>query len=82
MDISKILSTKYVNSEWTLDGDNYSSLNWLSDIPKPTEEELESLWAEVKDEIETKATARADARTSALNKLSALGLTKEEIDSL
>jgi len=82
MDISKILSTKYVNSEWTLDGDNYSSLNWLSDIPKPTEEELESLWAEVKDEIETKATARADARTSALNKLSALGLTQEEIDSL
>ena len=31
---------------------------------------------------EAEATAKADARTSALNKLSALGLTQEEIDSL
>ena len=31
---------------------------------------------------EAEAQAKADARTSALNKLSALGLTQEEIDSL
>jgi len=31
---------------------------------------------------EAEATAKTDARTSALNKLSALGLTQEEIDSL
>jgi len=33
-------------------------------------------------EQQAEATAKADARTSALNKLSALGLTNEEIDSL
>jgi len=37
--------------------------------------------AQVKKQ-EATATAKADARTSALNKLSALGLTQEEIDSL
>jgi len=31
---------------------------------------------------EAEAQAKADVRTSALNKLSALGLTQEEIDSL
>jgi hypothetical protein len=31
---------------------------------------------------EAQAQAKVDARTSALNKLSALGLTQEEIDSL
>jgi len=37
--------------------------------------------AQVKKQ-EAEATAKADVRTSALNKLSALGLTQEEIDSL
>jgi hypothetical protein len=44
MDISAILSAKYQGAEWTLNGDDYEGLTWLSDSPKPTEAELEALW--------------------------------------
>ena len=80
MDIAIILSTKYIGSEWTLDGDSYEGLTWLSNSPKPTEEELEDLWLEVQAEIATKAQAKIDAKASAIAKLEALGLTVEEVE--
>jgi hypothetical protein len=45
--------------------------------PKPTQEELEALWEEVKAELEAKAQAKVDAKASATCKLQALGLTEE-----
>ena len=50
MDIATILTKRYPDSEWTLSGDNYSGLNWLSDSPKPSEEDLRSEWAQVEYE--------------------------------
>jgi len=50
MDIALILSTKYVGSEWTLDGEEYSGLTWQSDTPKPTEKQLSDLWPSVEYE--------------------------------
>jgi len=50
MDIPTILSSKYAGSEWTLNGDDYTGLTWLSDTPKPTKKALEALWAEVQYE--------------------------------
>ena len=50
MDISQILTRKYVGSLWNLNGDDYTGLTWLSDTPKPTEKALEALWAEVQYE--------------------------------
>lgn len=47
MDYAKILSAKYPGSEFTLDGEDYSGLTWLSDSPKPTKAKLESYWPEV-----------------------------------
>ena len=79
MDIGTILELKYPGSEWTLDGDSYEGLTWLSDSPKPTQEELEDLWDEVKAEIQAKAQAKIDAKSSAISKLQALGLTVEEV---
>jgi hypothetical protein len=61
MDITAILSSKYVDSEWTLDGDDYVGLTWLSDTPKPTEAELEALWPEVQYENAYKAVEQARA---------------------
>jgi hypothetical protein len=55
MDIPAILSAKYAGSEWTLDGDEYAGLTWLSDNAKPTEKQLESLWDEVQQEVAYKA---------------------------
>jgi hypothetical protein len=80
MNISEILLNKYLGSEWTLTGGEYSGLEWLSDSPKPTQEELENLWPEVQAELAAKAQAKIDAKASAIAKLEALGLTVEEVE--
>lgn len=80
MDYSIILSNKYTDSEWTLNGDSYEGLTWLSDSPKPTQEELEDLWDEVQSELAAKAQAKIQAKASAIAKLEALGLTVEEVE--
>jgi len=79
MDIAQILSKRYPDAEWILDGDNYSGLTWLSDTPKPTKKELETLWPEVQAEIAAEAQAKVGAKASAVAKLQALGLTVEEV---
>ena len=81
MDISMILTRRYEGSEWTLDGDDYTGLTWLSDTPKPSKKTLEGLWAEVQTEIAEEAQAKLDAKASAIAKLEALGLTVEEVSS-
>ena len=62
MDITAILSRRY-SGEWTLDGDTYAGLTWLSETPKPTKKALEALWPEVQAEIarEVVELARQDA---------------------
>jgi hypothetical protein len=79
MDIATILSTKYSDSEWILNGDSYEGLTWIGETPKPTEEELEDLWEEVLAELQAKHQAKIDAKNSAISKLQALGLTVEEV---
>ena len=79
MNIATILATKYAGFEWTLDGDSYEGLIWLSESSKPSEKELTDLWAEVQAELEAKEQAKIDAKASAISKLQALGLTVEEV---
>jgi hypothetical protein len=81
MDIPAILSRKFEGSEWTLDGDDYTGLTWLSDNPKPSKKTLENLWAEVQTEIAEERQAKEDARVSAISKLEALGLTVDEVSA-
>ena len=60
MDITQVLSKRFPDSEWTLNGDSYSGLTWLSEyIAKPTAEELQAEWAQVEYEI-AYATVEAD----------------------
>jgi hypothetical protein len=80
MDITIILATKYKGSEWTLNGDSYEGLTWLSDTPKPTKKQLEDLWPTVQSEIQAKEQGKIDAKASAISKLQALGLTVQEVD--
>lgn len=47
MDIASILTRRYSGSVWTLNGDDYAGLTWLSESPKPTEKQLLALWPEV-----------------------------------
>ena len=78
MDIAAILLRKF-DAEWTLNGDNYTGLTWLSDTPKPTLAEIEGHWEDVQKEIAAEAQAKVDAKASAVAKLQALGLTVEEV---
>jgi hypothetical protein len=80
MDIAKILEQNYSGSSWTLNGDDYEGLTWISETDKPTLEELEELWPEVQAKIEAKAQAKIEAKASAIAKLEALGLTVEEVE--
>ena len=63
MDITLILSRKYSGAEWTLNGDDYTGLTWLSETPKPTKKELEALAPQVAYEVayEQVEQARANA---------------------
>ena len=79
MDIPTILTRKYAGSEWTLNGDYYNGLTWLSEGNAPTLAELEALWPDVQQEIAVEAQAKIDAKASAIAKLQALGLTVEEV---
>jgi hypothetical protein len=41
INLALVLATNYLGSEWSIEDNDYSTLVWLSDTPKPTEEELE-----------------------------------------
>jgi hypothetical protein len=61
MDISLILSRKYPGAEWTLNGDSYAGLTWLSEGDAPSEAELQAEWAQVEFEVAYEAVERARA---------------------
>ena len=41
MDIANILTHLRPGEQWTLNGDSYEGLTWLSNTPKPTLQEIE-----------------------------------------
>ncbi len=43
IDYAQILTVNYAGSQWSLDGNSYDGLTWLSDTPKPTQAELDDL---------------------------------------
>jgi len=48
MDISKLLVKYYINNAWSC-GDTYESIEWNDTTePKPSEEELNLKWEELK----------------------------------
>ena len=55
MDYSIVMSKKFIDKEWSC-GETYESLEWFDiTILKPTQEELDSLWEEIKlDDIRVK----------------------------
>ena len=47
IDYTAILTANYAGAQWTLAGDNYEGLTWISDTPKPTQAELDAQWPQV-----------------------------------
>jgi hypothetical protein len=81
LDYALILTTNYAGTQWTLTGNSYDGLQWNDTTPKPTQAELDALWESTKTKIVTPAQIEAN-KASALTKLSALGLTEDEVKSL
>jgi hypothetical protein len=82
IDYTQILITNYPTAQWTLNGDSYDGLTWLSDTPKPTQAELDALWGTTQATLAAKEQAAKDVKASALAKLAALGLTQDEVKAL
>jgi len=78
-DYSAVLTVNYPDAEWTLDGDTYDGLTWLSDTPKPTQAELDAAWPAVQQARIDAQVAKQATKQSAIDKLAALGLTVDEI---
>ena len=57
---SQILSLNYAGAQWSMDGSEYSGLEWLDSTPKPTQEELDALWIPTQ-EADSKAANKATA---------------------
>jgi hypothetical protein len=79
IDYTQILSVNYIGSQWTLNGDYYEGLDWRDESPKPTQAQLDVLWESTQSILAAKKQAIIDTKASALAKLSALGLTENEI---
>jgi hypothetical protein len=75
IDYTAILTVYYEGAEWTLNGDDYAGLTWLSDSPKPTKEELDNLWESTLEAVEQKKIAAIAARQAVLDRL---GITADE----
>ena len=82
MDYTLILNLKYPATQWTLNGDDYEGLTWLSDTPKPSKAELDAQWGEVEQIMESEKQAKIDAKLAAEVKLEALGLTSDDLRAL
>ena len=47
IDYAAILTANYPSDIWTLEGDTYEGLTWLSCTPKPTQAALDAAWPTV-----------------------------------
>lgn len=63
IDYSIILEINYQGKLWSLDGDDYSGLEWFDESPKPTQEELDALWPSTQTAAFNKV--QQDARSAA-----------------
>ena len=70
-DYSAVIAALYPDAEWSLNGDDYAGLTWLSDTPKPTKKKLDDAWPQVEYEREYAAVkaqrrARYQAQTDGI----------------
>lgn len=83
--ITKFLAIKSLrpNTEWSMNGEDVENIIWHTPGVEPlTEEEVLAKIAELESLEQAEADARAAARESAISKLSALGLSEDEIRAL
>ena len=62
-DYAAVLTANHPDAEWTLNGDTYDGLTWLSDSPKPSQAELDAAWPAVQYQ-QQRATAETQRRNA------------------
>jgi hypothetical protein len=60
---------------WSINANDYDSLEWMSESAKPTKKELDDLWEMVQVEMKTEKEVKVTQRQAILDRL---GLTAEE----
>jgi len=48
-DYAAVLTVLYPGAEWSLNGDDYSGLTWLSEGDAPSQQELDDAWPAIRD---------------------------------
>jgi hypothetical protein len=81
-DIAKALQNLKPNSEWTLIGDDYADLVWLSAGDAPTLAEIQAEIALLPAKEQAAAEQAAADKAGATAKLEALGLTADDLKAL
>ena len=75
MNIPLTLNYLRPGEEWTLDGETYDGLTWLSDTPKPTEKEIKAAEAAALADQQAKIDEAAAATAAAIEHAKSLGFT-------
>ena len=82
IDYVAVLVANYPGAQWSLNANDYDTLIWHDDTPKPTQAELDAAWPAVQQAQADDEAAAIAARQSAVDKLTALGLTVDEISAV
>jgi len=75
IDITLALAHLKPNDEWELNGDDYTGLTWISDSPKPTEQEITDAYPLAVESLAAKEKARLKAISEARDFALSLGFT-------
>lgn len=75
MNIAIALNHLRPGEVWTLDGEEYSGLTWISDTNKPTKKELEEAWPKIEAELVARQEAEQSSRAAAIAHAKSLGFT-------
>jgi hypothetical protein len=70
------------NAEVSCNAEDYNQINWLNGTAPISIEDIKAKQAELKIQYEAEKQTKIDAKASALAKLSALGLTEEEVQAI
>jgi hypothetical protein len=82
IDYALILFTNYPVAQWSLSGNDYDTLVMHDDTPKPSQAELDAAWPAVQQAQADAVTAKEAAKQSGIAKLTALGLTVDEVSAV
>jgi hypothetical protein len=77
-----VLTANYPDANWSLNANNYDSLDWQGPGDKPTQAELDAAWPAVQQAQADAVAAKETAKESGIAKLTALGLTVDEVSAV